>query len=90
MVLTYRWIHKWKDAEVNSRLVVSGFEQTADGAGTGAGTPSLVTLMVLLTIARIRNWYMATGDVRTTFLHAPLAEPVYVTPPNELRKPGLA
>ena len=58
---------------IKSRPVVRGFEQTGTDVDTFASTPSLITLLVLITIALARNWFMTTGDVSTAFLHADLS-----------------
>ena len=90
-ILSSRWVHKWKDDSVKSRLVVRGFEQSTDteASDTYTSTPSLTTLLTLITIALARNWFMSTGDVSTAFLHAALKETVYIRPPPELRKKGI-
>ncbi len=88
-VLGTRWVNNWKGDDVRSRLVVQGCQQALDTtADIFAASPSLTTLMTLISIAVAKDWTMSTGDVSTAFLHADLTEEVYVRPFAELAKPG--
>jgi len=88
-VLGTRWVNSWKADDVRCRLVVQGCQQALDSTvDIFAATPSLVTLLTMITIAIAKNWTMSTGDVSTAFLHADLTEEVYVKPPPELIVPG--
>ena len=75
---------KPKDTEVKARIVVRGFEQAFTDAETASPTPSLTTMMTLLTLGLSTGMEIHTGDVSTAFLHAPLAEEVLIQPPKEL------
>ena len=75
-VLSTRWVHKLKEILVKSRLVVRGFEQLWTDAFTASPTPSLTTLLTLLTLAISTNMQVNTGDVSTAFLHANLTEDI--------------
>ena len=70
---------------MKSRLVVRGFEQLWTDAFTASPTPSLTTLLTLLTLAISTNMQVNTGDVSTAFLHANLTEEIFVLPPPELQ-----
>ena len=82
-----KWVHKWKGLEVKSRLCARGFTQLIEDADTiFASTPSLLTMKTLLNLAVALNWKITAGDVSTAFLHAPMTETIYVTPPPEYYK----
>ena len=83
-VLSTRWVLKQKDTEVKARLVVRGFEQAFTDAETASPTPSLTTMLTLLTLGLATGMEIHTGDVSTAFLHAPMTEEVLVQPPPEL------
>ena len=84
-VLSTRWVHKLKEILVKSRLVVRGFEQLWTDALTASPTPSLTTLLTLLTLGISTDMKINTGDVSTAFLHANLTEDIFVLPPAELQ-----
>jgi hypothetical protein len=84
-VLSTRWVLKLEDmALVKARLVVRGYEQAFTDTLTSSPTPSLTTLLTLLTLAVSTDLVINTGDVSTAFLHATLKEEVFVLPPPEL------
>ena len=83
-ILSTRWVLKQKDIEVKARLVVRGFEQAFTDAETASPTPSLTTMLTLLTLGLATGMEIHTGDVSTAFLHAPMTEEVLVQPPPEL------
>ena len=61
------------------------------GEDTCANTPSFPMLRILISIASLKGWAVASWDVSTAFLYAPLIEKhdVYCRPPNVLIKLGL-
>ena len=83
-IIDTKWVNKWKGLEVKCRLCARGFTQIIEDADTiFASTPSLITMKTLLNLAVALNWEVTAGDVSTAFLHAPMTENVYVTPPPE-------
>ena len=87
--ISTRWVHRWKGLVVKSRLCARGFTQVIEDADTiFASTPSLTTMKCLLTLALSLNWTITAGDVSTAFLHAPLEDDIYVTPPPEYYPQG--
>ena len=83
-VLSSRWVLKPKGIEVKARVVVRGFEQAFTDVETASPTPSLTTMLTLLSLGVSTGMQINTGDVSTAFLHAPLTEEVLVQPPKEL------
>ena len=83
-VLSSRWVMKPKGIEVKARVVVRGFEQAFTDVETASPTPSLTTMLTLLSLGVSTGMHINTGDVSTAFLHAPLTEEVLVQPPKEL------
>ena len=84
-ILSSKWVHRLKETICKSRIVVRGFEQMWTEALTSSPTPSLTTLLTLLTISISTGMHINTGDVSTAFLHAQLDEDVYILPPTELQ-----
>eukprot|EP00972_Heterocapsa_arctica_P091483 13496596-Heterocapsa_arctica.AAC.1 len=82
-----RWI-------VHDRGPVKGYKarlvarEVNDGslADTHAATPSPIGQRLLLLWATRNHWTVATGDVSTAFLHAPVDETVYIVPPTNLQQ----
>ena len=75
-----------------ARVVVCGnFQQVQPGEETCANTPSFPMLRVLVTLASLHGWSVASWDVSTAFLYASLPEGqnVYCRPPNVLVRLGL-
>ena len=70
---------------MKARLVARGFEQLWTQALTASPTPSLTTLLALLTLAIASDSNVNTYDVSTAFLHADVQEDVFVMPPPELQ-----
>ena len=83
-VLSSRWVLRSKDTEVKARIVVRGLEQAFTDAETASPTPSLTTMMTLLTLGLSIGMEIHTGDVSSAFLHTPLAEEVLIQPSKEL------
>ena len=68
-----------------ARVVVCGnFQQVQPGEETCANTPSFPTLRVLVSLASLHGWSVASWDVSTAFLYASLPEEqeVYCRPPK--------
>ena len=75
-----------------ARVVVCGnFQQFQTGEETCANTPSFPMLRVLVSLASLHGWSVASWDVSTAFLYASLPEgqDVYCRPPNVLVRLGL-
>ena len=75
-----------------ARVVVCGnFQQVQPGEETCANTPSFPMLRVLVSLASLHGWSVASWDVSTAFLYASLPEDqeVYCRPPNVLVRLGL-
>ena len=75
-----------------ARVVVCGnFQQVQPGEETCANTPSFPMLRVLVSLASLHGWSVASWDVSTAFLYASLPEEqeVYCRPPNVLVRLGL-
>ena len=75
-----------------ARVVVCGnFQQVQPGEETCANTPSFPMLRVLVSLASLHGWSVASWDVSTAFLYASLPEEqeVYCRPPNVLIRLGL-
>ena len=75
-----------------ARVVVCGnFQQVQPGEETCANTPSFPMLRVLVSIASLHGWPVASWDVSTAFLYASLPEgqDVYCRLPNVLVRLGL-
>ena len=71
-----------------ARVVVCGnFQQVQPGEETCANTPSFPMLRVLVSLASLHGWLVASWDVSTAFLYASLPEgqDVYCHPPNVVR-----
>ena len=57
------------------RVVVCGnHQQVQPDEGTRANTPSFPMLRVLISLASLQRWAVASWDVSTAFLYAPLIE----------------
>ena len=67
------------------------FQQVQPGEETCANTPSFPMLRVLVSLASIHGWSVASWDVSTAFLYASLPEEqeVFCRPPNVLIRLGL-
>ena len=75
-----------------ARVVVCGnFQQVQPREETCANTPSFPMLRVLVSLASLHGWSVASWDVSTAFLYASLPEEqeVYCRPPNALVRLGL-
>ena len=75
-----------------ARVVVCGnFQQVQRGEETCANTPSFPMLRVLVSLASLHGWSVASWDVSTAFLYASLPEgqDVYCRPPNVLVRSAL-
>ena len=75
-----------------ARVVVCGnFQQVQPGEETCANTPSFPMLRVLVSLASLHGWSVASWDGSTAFLYASLPEgqEVYCCPPNVLVRLGL-
>ena len=75
-----------------ARVVVCGnFQRVQPGEETCANTPSFPMLRVLVSLASLHGWSVASWDVSTAFLYASLPEEqeVYCRPPNVLVRLGL-
>ena len=75
-----------------ARVVVCGnFQQVQPGEETCANTPSFPMLRVLVSLASLHGWSVASWDVSTAFLYASLPEEqeLYCRPPNVLVRLGL-
>ena len=64
-VLSSRWVLGPKDTEVKARIVVRGFKQAFTDAETASPTPSLTTMMTLLTLGLSTGMEIHTGHAST-------------------------
>ena len=94
-VLGTKWIWKIKlnsDGSfdrLKARYVAKGFNQIAglDFQETFSPVIKYSTVRLLLSIATMNGWHLKQLDVKNTFLHGPLAEPVYVSQPPDFEDP---
>ena len=72
-------------------MVCGNFQQVQPGEETCGNTPSFPMLRVLVSLASLHGWSVASWDVSTAFLYASLPEEqeVYCRPPNVLVRLGL-
>ncbi|PLW51797.1 hypothetical protein PCANC_05580 [Puccinia coronata f. sp. avenae] len=66
-----------------ARIIVGGHwqENNFNYNETFAPTPTFASLQTALTVAEKLGWSVASFDVKTTFLHSPINEDVWVVPP---------
>ena len=81
--ISTKWVKRAKGDGVKCRVCVRGYDQEVDPGDTYASTLSLTTLKLLLTLAVAHGWHILAGDISTAFLHALLADEVFVIPPVE-------
>jgi len=89
-VIPSRFVNKWKNSAVKSRLVVQAYNQEVqDQEEIYAATPLISTLNILLLLALTFNWVIMGFDVNTAFLHAqiPDDQPTFIWPPKEVSTP---
>ena len=88
-VITGRWVVTPKGDKIKCRMVA---RELNDGtlADVFAHTPSSTALRIILCIALAKGYAMATGDLTTAFLHAPLehGSEVYFQPPAPVHEAG--
>ena len=75
-----------------AKIVMCGnFQQVQPGEETCANTPSFPMLRVLVSMASLHGWSVASWGIPTAFLHAPLqkGQEAYCCPPNVLINLGL-
>jgi hypothetical protein len=85
-VIPSRFVNKWKNSKVKSRLVVQAYnEQVDDRDDIYAATPLISALKVLLLLSLSLSWSIVGFDVNTAFLHASIPESsfVFIWPPKE-------
>ena len=81
--LEVRLVHIWKGPSVKSRVCARGYNpQVHDVDIVFASTPSVSARKLMLTDALAYNWSTHAYDITTTFLHAPLPEPLYAWAPT--------
>ena len=91
-IVPSRWVLREKGAgrelRVKARLVAQEVN-TGSWRDSFAGTPSELSLRLVLWTADSKNWRVELGDVTAAFLHAPLPSepPVFIIPPESERVP---
>ena len=85
-VIPSRFVNKWKNSKVKSRLVVQAYNQhIEDQDDIYAATPLISILKVLLLLSLSLSWSIVGFDVNTAFLHAsiPVTSNIFIWPPKE-------
>ena len=77
-IIDCRWVRKWKVEEqgdgttkryIRSRLTVRGFkDRDADKVSTYAGTSTRYSQRIVVSVAAIKRWSLATADISNAFL----------------------
>ena len=84
-IIKPRWVLKQKHNEVRARIVAKGYtEPVTDHDLLFASTPLFCIPRVLLTMARVYNWWVCAGDVSVAFVHsAAISYNLVMRPPHE-------
>ena len=81
-VLSTKWVFKKKPARYKARFTPRGFEDRTGSNDTYASTAMPKSLKIFMAFAVKHKLFITQLDVTTAYLHAPLAEDIYVEQPE--------